>query len=196
MRNRTVEKLKIEKLILVEGRYDKLRLENIVDAPIIAVDGFRIFNNENTKKTIVSLARERGVIILTDSDTAGYKIRVYLSKILSGCEVYNIFAPEIIGKEKRKATPSAQGFVGIEGTDDGILRTLLLQYSSKRRQRREITTSLLYELGYIGTAGAKERKNALLKYLGVQRNVSNTFLLRILNSKFTKKEFIDLKIEN
>lgn len=194
MKNKTMEKLKIDKLILVEGRYDKLRLENIVDAPVIAVDGFRIFNNDKTKKTVVSLAKERGVIILTDSDTAGYKIRVYLSKILSGCEVYNVFAPEISGKEKRKSAPSAQGLVGIEGTDDDTLRSLLSDYASAHTERNEITAALLYELGYIGTAGAKEKKNALLRHLGVQRNVSNTFLLRILNSRYSKKEFIDLKL--
>ncbi len=190
-----MDKLKIDRLIIVEGRYDKIRLENIVDAPIIVVNGFRIYNDKKLKQTILSLARDRGVLILTDSDTAGYKIRVYLSKILSGCDVINVFAPEIKGKEKRKSSPSKQGLVGVEGTDDEILRSVLSEYTQVNSVKGGITTALLYELGYIGSKGAKEQKNALLEYLGVQKNISNTFLLRILNSHFTVKEFVDLKIK-
>lgn len=189
-----MDKLKIKRLILVEGMYDKIRLENIVDAPVIAVNGFRIFNDSKMKATVLSLAKDNGVLILTDSDTAGYKIRVYLSKILSGCDVVHVFAPEIQGREKRKTTPSSAGLLGIEGIDDNTLYKLLSKCTDTVENREDITVSLLYELGYVGCAGAKEKKNKLLQYLGVQKNISNTFLIRILNSKFNRDEFINLII--
>ena len=187
-----MDKLKIDRLIIVEGKYDKIRLSNIVDADIISVNGFSVFKDNELKKTIKNLAAEKGVLILTDSDTAGYKIRVYLQKILNGCDIANAFAPEIKGKEKRKQQPSASGFVGIEGTDDNLLKNVLLEYAKDSRTDAQITFSDLYELGYLGTSGASRRKNKLLEFLGVQKNISNTFLLRILNRKMTREEFYDL----
>jgi len=184
-----LHKLKIDRLIIVEGRYDKIRLSNIVDADIIAVNGFSVFKDDNMKKTLKKLALEKGVIILTDSDTAGYKIRVFVSQILSGCDVVHILAPQISGKEKRKATPSAQGYVGIEGMDDDILIKLLSDYVSDKDITSDILPSDLYQLGFMGCDGAKEKKNKLLLSLGVQQNISNKFLLRLLNEKYTKEEF-------
>ena len=184
-----MHKLKIDRLIIVEGRYDKIRLSNIVDADIIAVNGFSVFKDDSMKKTLKKLAREKGVIILTDSDTAGYRIRVFISQILSGCDVVNILAPQITGKEKRKTNPSAQGYVGIEGTEDDILIKLLSEYVSDKEVKCDIMPSDLYQLGFIGCDGAKEKKNKLLLSLGVQQNISNNFLLRLLNQKYTKEEF-------
>lgn len=183
-----MSKLKIDKLIIVEGKYDKIRLENIVDANIIAVNGFRIFNDKNIKETIKTLAKNNGAIILTDSDTAGYRIRVYLSEILTGCEVINVFSPEIPGKEKRKTEISASGFLGVEGTPDDVLIELLTDCVTHKDTFSEIEYSDLYELGLMGKSDSKSRKNELLLHLGIQRNISNTFLLRILNDKFTKNE--------
>lgn len=185
-------KLKIDKLIIVEGKYDKIRLSNIVDANIIETGGFSVFKNKEIKNTLKHLAREHGAIILTDSDTAGYKIRVFLSKILGSENIINIMPPQIAGKEKRKQLPSAQGYVGIEGTDDKILIDLLEKYATDRQPQGDMTVSDLYAVGLVGVSGAKQRKNELLLSLGVQQNVSNNFLLGILNDRYTKQEFYKL----
>ncbi len=187
-----MQKLNISKLIIVEGKYDKIRLSNVVDANIIAINGFSVYNDDKLKKTIKKLAKDNGAIILTDSDTAGYKLRVYVSKILSNEDVINIFTPQIEGKEKRKAKASAQGYIGVEGIDDQTIYSLLKQYSDINEVRNDITVSDLYDLGFVGVKGAKERKNGLLANLGIQQNISNKFLLRILNDNYTKKEFYSL----
>lgn len=190
-----MDKLVVNRLVIVEGKYDKIRLENIIDAQIIAVNGFTIYNDKALKETLKSITHKNGAIILTDSDVAGYKIRVYLNEILNGYDIINLFAPEIYGKEKRKNHASASGLIGIEGTDDGILRRLFSEFSTDKVNNC-INSIDLYELGYMGKEKSKERKNLLLKQLGVQRNISNKFLLRILNDKFTKEEFYSLDLKS
>ncbi len=185
-------KLKIDKLIIVEGKYDKIRLSNIVEANIIETGGFSIFKNRQIKSTIKQLAKNNGAIILTDSDTAGYKIRVYLSKILGSQNIVNVMPPQIEGKERRKPMPSAEGYVGIEGTDDKTLINLLKQYSGEKKTVGDMTVADLYDVGLVGVQGAKQRKNQLLLSLGVQQNISNSFLLDILNERYTREEFYNL----
>lgn len=187
-----MSKLKIDRLIIVEGKYDKVRLENIVDAPIIDINGFNIFKDEKLKDTLKSLS-ENGVIVLTDSDTAGYRIRVYLSKILGGDKITDVFVPQIPGKECRKRAASAEGYLGVEGISDDVLKDCLKNYCSGNPMRSDIDTADLYELGYIGRPGSRQKKNALLKHLGVQSNISNKFLLKIINQKYTRAEFADLQ---
>lgn len=187
------DKLYTEKLIIVEGKYDKIRLENIVDAEVIAVNGFGLYHDDRLKKTIRTLGKN-GVIILTDSDTAGYKIRVYLNSLLEGCDVTNVFLPQIAGKEKRKHTPSAEGFLGVEGVSDDIIRDCIKNFCENCVRRTDITAADLVEHGYSGCPGAAAKKSRLLAYLGVQKNISNKFLLRILNSRFSKAEFAGLKL--
>ena len=182
-------KLIIDKLILVEGKYDKIRLENIVDADIFVLNGFGIYNNKQALKTIKSIAGEREILLITDSDFAGYKIRVYLSKVLKSNKIANVFVPQIEGKEKRKILPSAQGFLGVEGISDDVLIEILSEYASERSNRNEITHTHLYQLGFTGSSGATARKNSLLRFLGVQTNISNNFLLKILNERYTLSDF-------
>lgn len=187
-----MQKLKIDKLIIVEGKYDKIRLSNIVDANIIETGGFSIFKDEKTKNTIKNLVRGRGALILTDSDTAGYNIRVYLSKILGKKNVTHVMVPQIEGKERRKKAPSAQGYVGVEGTDDKILYDILKEYSTDKIALGDMNEADLYAVGLMGVCGAKERKNKLLISLGVQQNISNKFLLNILNERYTREQFYSL----
>lgn len=191
-----MDKLKIDKLIIVEGKYDKIRLENIVDADVFAVNGFSVFNDPAVKSTLKSLSRDKGVIILTDSDTAGYKIRVYLTKLLCNADITNVFLPQIHGKEKRKASLSAEGYLGVEGIDNELILTKLKQYSSQSTMRNEIDIAMLYDLGYVGRPGSKTKRNELLRFMGVQSNISNKFLLRLINEKYTLKQFIELDINN
>ena len=200
-----MDKLHTDKLIVVEGWYDKLRLENIVDAPVIAVGGFRVFNDKKLHASLRALSKN-GVIVITDSDSAGYKIRVFLSKILHDCDITDVFVPQICGKEPRKNVPSAQGFLGVEGISDDVLVRCLerfcvplsfLEHSpNASKDGDKITVSDLYELGYTGTDGSRRRKSALLRFLGVQDGVSNRFPLKILNQRFTRKELADLKLDD
>lgn len=187
-----MQKLKIDKLIIVEGKYDKIRLSNIVDGNIIETDGFSVFNNDKLKKTIKALAHKHGALILTDSDTAGYNIRVYLSKILGEKNVTHILLPQIKGKESRKKTPSAQGYVGVEGTDDKILYNALKEYCVNKTIIGDMETSDLYAVGLMGCDDAKRRKNVFLKSLGVQQNISNKFLLNLINERYTREQFYSI----
>ncbi len=187
-----MDKLKTDRLVIVEGKYDKLRLENIIDGKIIAVGGFGIYKDKALRQTIKSLS-QNGVIIVTDSDRAGYKIRVFLTELLEGRDVINVFVPQIAGVERRKSAPSAEGYLGVEGVPDSELRDCLERFCTGGSKREEITAADLYERGLCGCPGAAARKNALLEKLGVQHGLSNRFLLRILNERYTKSEFEDLK---
>ncbi len=187
-----MQKLKIDKLIIVEGKYDKIRLSNIVDANIVETGGFSVFKDEETKNTLKNLAKQNGALIVTDSDTAGYNIRVFLSKILGTHNVTNVMLPQIEGKERRKRTPSAQGYLGVEGIDDKILYDILKEYSTDKSPIGDMTEADLYAAGLMGVVGAKERKNKLLLSLGIQKNISNKFLLNILNERYTREQFYSL----
>ena len=187
-----MQKLKIDKLIIVEGKYDKIRLSNIVDANIIETGGFSIFKDAKAKATLKNLARQNGALILTDSDTAGYNIRVYLSKILGTQNITHVMTPQIKGKERRKAVPSAQGFVGIEGTDDKILYDLLKEYSVDKKPVGNMTQADLFAVGLMGAEGSKDRKNKFLSSIGIQQNISNNFFLNILNERFTREQFYSI----
>lgn len=185
-----LEKLHIDKLIVVEGKYDKIKLSNVTDAPVFVINGFGIFKDRKMRNSLKVLAGKKDVIILTDSDTAGYKIRVYLSKILSGNNIINAFVPRVTGKEKRKSVASAENILGIEGVDNEILYNVLRQYLSDREKRNDIKLVHLYDLGYIGVPGSKEKRNRLLEHIGVQINISNNFLLNILNERYSYNEFV------
>ena len=122
------EKLDLKYPIVVEGRYDKAKVSMVISSPIIALDGFSVFNNSEKKELLKRLALEKGLIILTDSDRAGNFIRGKLKGFLSG-KVYNVYAPEIVGKERRKKKASSDGLLGVEGMELSVLRELLLPFS-------------------------------------------------------------------
>ena len=109
------EKPRIEQVILVEGKYDAAKLADLVDALILPVGGFAVFTRDETKALIRRLGAQRGLIILTDSDAAGFRIRAYLNKLAQGLPVQNAYVPAIAGKERRKASPSKEGLLGVEG---------------------------------------------------------------------------------
>ena len=188
-----MDKLALDKLVIVEGKYDKIRLENILDAKILAVNGFGIYKDKKLKATIKSLS-SNGAIILTDSDTSGYRIRVYLNSILKGREVINVFMPQISGTEPRKEKPSAQGYLGVEGLSDELIIERLKQYACNRSSppRGNVTAADLYELGLNGRSGARERRAAILGKMGVQTDVSTTLFLRLINEKYTRAELEQL----
>ncbi|MDR0405420.1 MAG: toprim domain-containing protein, partial [Clostridiales bacterium] len=111
----------IREIIVVEGKYDKMRLARLVDALIFTTDGFRVYRDKEKLALLRRLAMERGVIILTDSDAAGFRIRNYLKQCLGSTYVKHAYIPAVEGREKRKAKPSAEGLLGVEGISDDII---------------------------------------------------------------------------
>ena len=185
-----MKKIPIDQIVIVEGKYDKITLENIIDATIIFCEGFGIFKNRALKNGLKRMARERGVIILTDSDRAGAVIRSHLQTILQGCDIYSIYTPALKGKEKRKDSPSKEGILGVEGISSEILYKLFDEFRAKPIPK-EILPIDLYECGFSGQLGAKERKAKLLEQMDLPPHLSNNALLKELNRRFSKNDFYD-----
>lgn len=187
-----MDKLFFDKLVLVEGKYDKIRLENVIDANIVEVNGFGIFKDKKLQSTVKKLA-ENGAIIITDSDISGYKIRVFLASLLEGREVVNVFMPRISGVEPRKRKPSAAGYLGVEGIPDGLIIERLSQYAcAPVKPRGNVAAADLFELGLSGRDGSKRRRCALLENMGVQTEISTNLFLRLINEKYTRAELEEI----
>ena len=187
-------KEKLSQAIIVEGKYDKIRLANIYDTIIIATDGFGIFNDKTKQKYIRKLACSCGIIILTDSDGAGFVIRNFIRNICAGGKVYNAYIPDVIGKEKRKTAPSKENKLGVEGMDDGIIREAISHLSLSDDNVRQGDTSMsdLYELGFIGSPNSSLLRKELAKHIELPEHISSKSLLEILNLMYTLDELKQL----
>ena len=124
--------LNIKEAIIVEGKYDKMRLEKVCNAPIFTTDGFRIFKDREKRDFFRKLAKTRGILILTDSDRAGFLIRNHIKGFIGDENIRQAYIPEIFGKEKRKSEPSKEGKLGVEGIDEKTLEDVLKKYIYKR----------------------------------------------------------------
>ena len=183
-----MNKIPIDQIVIVEGKYDKIALDNIIDATVIPCDGFGIFKNEEQRKVLRALAKERGAIILTDSDRSGAVIRSHLQTILQGADVHILLAPAVPGKEKRKPSYSKEGLLGIEGISADVLRELFNGFRSDPISDA-IKPIDLYNAGLSGSDGAKERRLKLLETLNLPPHLSNNLLLKELNRRFSVDEF-------
>lgn len=189
--------IKIKQAVIVEGRYDKIKLSSIIDALIIETDGFGIFKDKEKRKLIRRLADERGILIMTDSDSAGFKIRSYLGGSLPEDKVFHAYIPDIFGKEKRKTEPSKEGKLGVEGVPAEVIISALeragieFDENEKCEKRRMITNVDLFENGLSGTENCKERKEKLLSYLSLPVRLSTKSLVKVLNTFMTYDEFIE-----
>ena len=190
--------LHTEKVIVTEGRYDKIRLSSVVDALIITTDGFRIFNDREKQRFLKKLARERGLIIITDSDAAGFKIRTLIKNIVPDYCVTHVFIPDIFGKERRKDTPSKEGKLGVEGIENAVLEDALLksgaftQSDKKSEPRREITVADLYAAGLTGKADSAEKRREFLRRCALPARLTGNTLIGTLNTLMTYEEFCTL----
>ena len=159
------EKLKISQAVIVEGKYDKIKLEGIIDAFIIETDGFGIFKDKKRLAFIKKLARERGIAVITDSDHAGFMIRNYISSGVPKDRIFNVYIPDIYGKEKRKKTASKEGKLGVEGmTKEVILEAFKkagLEFSEVECEN-PVTPYDLYEAGFSGRENSKEKLKSIL----------------------------------
>ena len=183
------EKLNLKYPIVVEGKYDKAKLSLVVSSPIITLDGFSVFNNAEKQKLLKRLSREKGIILLADSDRAGNFIRSKLKSILQG-EIYNVYAPSVMGKERRKAKPSADGLLGVEGIDSSVLRELLAQFAGDECNKKcDISKARFYEDGFSGRANSSYRREKLADYLSFPKTLSAKALLEAINLLSTQKEY-------
>lgn len=189
------EKIKLTEAVIVEGKYDKIKLSNILDAFIIETNGFAIFKDKTKLSFIKKLAKERGIIILTDSDHAGFMIRNYISSGVPKEQIKNVYIPDIFGKEKRKDTPSKEGKLGVEGmTKEVILASLEKAGVSSTSSvcDNPITTVDFYDLGLTGGANSKAKRKAVCKALDLPEFLSTSSLISCINNFMTKEEFFDL----
>ena len=176
--------MKVGPVILVEGKYDKIKLSQIFDATILTTDGFGIFKQKDKLALLRRLAETRGLLIFTDPDGAGFVIRNYLKGAVPKEKLFHAYIPDLYGKEKRKAKGSKEGKLGVEGVpDDVIIRAVeasgALQGSVPAKSG--ITKADLYELGLSGSAGSTQRRLRLLKELQLPQQLSSNALLDVLN---------------
>ena len=184
--------LHITQAIIVEGIYDRQRVTEVCDAYCYITDGCKIFKDKEKREFIRLLAREKGLIVLTDSDRAGFLIRSHIKNITGDKNVRHAYIPEVFGKERRKAAPSAEGKLGVEGMEREALRKVLLPFADGEGVRgEEITKTDLFELGLSGGEGSKQRREALCRKLRLPTHLSANGLLDAANAIMTKKSFFD-----
>lgn len=186
----------LKQAVIVEGKYDKIKLSSIVDALIITTDGFSVFKNKEKIALIKRLAEKDGVIVLTDSDSAGFKIRNYIKGCTKNGKITNIYIPDIFGKEKRKAAPSKEGKLGVEGIPSQILieafeKAGVIIDNDDRKQKEAVTRIRLFDDGLIGQANSDEKRKKLLKALSLPSLLSTGAMLEVLNSMFTLEEYAE-----
>lgn len=186
--------IKIDRAVIVEGRYDKIKLSSILDTVIIETEGFGIFNNKEKQKLIRRLAETRGLLILTDSDSAGFTIRSFIKGIVPSEQVKHAYIPDIFGKEKRKTEPSKEGKLGVEGVNISIITDALekagvLCEETTDTPKREITKLDLYEDGLSGKQDSDALRRKLLKHLDLPERLTSNALVQILNTFLTYEEY-------
>lgn len=181
--------IKIKETIVVEGVYDKIRLESVVDTIILVTNGFAIFKDREKLEFLRQMADTTGVIILTDSDAAGFAIRNFVKQGIAKEKIKHAYIPDIFGKEKRKAIPSKEGKLGVEGVDGVLLAdalrkagaTVLGEDSLNPVPENPITRMDLYADGYSGGAGSADKRRKLLHMLGLPQRMSTNLLCEVIN---------------
>lgn len=190
------EKIRVNRAVIVEGKYDKIKLSNIIDGLIIPTNGFSVFKDKALLDLIKKVAAESGLMIITDSDDAGMQIRTYLANTVGTNNVINVYMPKIEGKERRKITPSASGTVGVEGTPDEIIRERIKAVENVKKSNGDLITKTdLYFAGLSGSQGSYFRRKSFESFLGLPDNLSANYLLEYLNFTYTKDEFSEVLIK-
>ena len=189
-----MDKLKISMPIIVEGKYDKIKIDSIADATVITTGGFALFNKKEEAALLRRLAEEYGVIVLTDSDGGGTQIRSYLSGILPREKTHHLYIPRMEGKEKRKDKPSREGTLGVEGMEAELLYNLLSPFAKDGdfRRRGGIDKRRFYLDGLAGTENASEKRKTLARALSLPPMLSANALLSAINLLYTEEEYEEI----
>lgn len=188
---------RIREVIVVEGRYDKNALKQVVEATVVETGGFGVFNDRERLALLRRLAAERGLILLTDSDGAGFVIRNFLKGAIPKSQLKQAYIPDIYGKERRKSAPGKEGKLGVEGMSPQVLLTALeragatFEDDQPAGERGEpITKADLYALGFTGGKDSQAKRQALLQKLGLPEHMTANAMLEALNILYTRAEFL------
>ncbi len=185
--------IKLTETVVVEGRYDKSKLSSIIDANIIELGGYRIFKDKEMLALLRRLAKENGLIIFTDSDMAGFKIRNYLKGAIKEGKITHVYIPDIPGKEHRKASPSAEGTLGVEGVPKEVIMDALAASGviscTTSAPTRLITKQDFITDGISGADNSSDIRRALLEKLSLPKRLSSNSLVSVLNSLMSYEEY-------
>ena len=191
--------MRIREAIVVEGRYDKAALAGVVDTLILETAGFGVFKDGERLAFLRKLAEKRGLIVLTDSDGAGFVIRNYLKGAIPKDQLKHAYIPDVYGKERRKKAPGREGKLGVEGMPPEVLRQALLRAGATvldgdapDRPQGDLTPADLFALGLSGTPDAAQRRGLLLKRLDLPEHMSAKALLAALNALYTPGELTQI----
>ena len=185
--------MKISRPIIVEGKYDRLKVLSVAEAKVITTDGFGIFSKAEKAEFLRRLSEQNGVIVITDCDGAGLIIRNHLKNIISSDKIIHIYTPEIKGKEKRKKQASKAGYLGLEGMSREWLESALAPYADGAEAKNEnglcLTKADFYELGLSGGEGSAEKRKKLAKELSLPSIISASSLIYAVNTLISEEEF-------
>ncbi|MGN0589158.1 MAG: toprim domain-containing protein [Ruminiclostridium sp.] len=193
--------IKVDMPIIVEGKYDKIKLKSIIDGVILTTEGYGIYKNKEKMALIRKYAEKSGIIILTDSDGAGFQIRNHLKSALGNVKIVNIYIPDIFGKERRKAEPSKEGKLGVEGVDKDILikafteAGVIASENSAEGKEPWLTKSEYMALGLSGGENSSFLRAELAKRLRLPERISGKALFEALNELYSKEEIIPIMNE-
>lgn len=192
--------VKIKEVIVVEGRYDKNTLRQVVDAVIIETSGFGIFNNAQKQKLLRTMAEARGLIVLTDSDGAGFVIRNFIKSCVDPSLVKHAYIPDRQGKERRKSAPSKEGKLGVEGMRPDVLLDALIRAGAtiggeeNDARTTRITKADLFAKGLSGKEGSAAKRDELIRKLDLPEHITAGGLLDVLNAVMSREEFMELQV--
>ncbi len=185
-----------DRAIVVEGKYDKIKLGGLIDGVILCTGGFRIYKDKEMQQMLRALAKKQGLAVLTDSDAAGFQIRSFLRSICGKENIVDVYIPDLYGKEKRKQYPSREGKLGVEGIPEAVLLEALEKAGIGVREVQEradpITKLDLFELGLSGGAQSAVRRAKLMKRLELPEHLSANALVTVLASLYSREELYRL----
>ncbi|WP_306575823.1 toprim domain-containing protein [Anaerotruncus massiliensis (ex Togo et al. 2019)] len=191
--------IKLKQAVIVEGKYDKAKLSSLVDATIVTTDGFDVFRDREKLAYIRALAEKNGVIILTDSDAAGFRIRAHIAGAVDPEKITHVYIPDIFGKERRKTQPSAEGKLGVEGMPAGVLLDALRRAGvavegqdapAPAKRAAPVTKADLVEWGLSGGPDSAGRRRRVLAALGLPARMNANAMLSAINALYTRGEFL------
>lgn len=201
------DKIKLKETVIVEGRYDKIKLSECITSPIIETGGFRVFKDKEKQSLIRAIAERRGILVMTDVDSAGFVIRNFLKGIVAEEQIYHAYIPTVAGKEKRKAELSKEGILGVEGIDKEALLSAIRQSGAhilsdtaetaqgvasdlpNTDKINEITKQDFFDYGLSGSENSAQYREELLSSLGLPKYLTSNAMIAALNCLFTKEEF-------
>lgn len=191
-----MSRLTVSEVVVVEGKYDKIRLQSLLDATIITTDGFGIFRNKEKQALLRRMAEERGLILLTDSDSAGFVIRNFLRGCVPASRMRHVYIPQLKGKEKRKDEPSKEGLLGVEGMDTDALIAAFARAGvtvnkndGTKKEPPCITKQRLFDDGFIGRDNSSELRQKLAKQLSLPSSLTANALIEAINMLCSEQEY-------